>query len=45
MYLIEYGAGFFVETNGKDAMDFYLRKITLIKDKTNKLQDIINQKK
>jgi len=29
--MVEYGAGFFVERNQKEATDFYTRKITLIK--------------
>lgn len=36
--MIEYGAGFFVERNAKDAIDFYTRKTSLIKEKTLKLQ-------
>jgi prefoldin subunit 5 len=38
MYLIEYGAGFFVECNAKDSIEFYQRKINMIKEKTVKLQ-------
>lgn len=40
-YLIEYGAGFFVERNAKEAIDFYSRKIDLVKKKSSKLQEII----
>jgi len=35
---VEYGAGFFVEVGAKDAIEFYQRKIGLIKEKTGKLQ-------
>ena len=38
IYLIEYGAGFFVERNAKEAIDFYSRKIDLVKKKSSKLQ-------
>lgn len=45
MYLIEYGAGFFVERTAKEATDFYNRKINLIKEKLGKLQEIISEKR
>lgn len=45
MYLVEYGAGFFVETSAKDAIEFYQRKIAMIKEKSTKLQELINQKR
>lgn len=45
MYLIEYGAGFFVERIAKEATDFYNRKINLIKEKLGKLQEIISEKR
>ena len=44
-YLIEYGAGFFVERNAKEAIDFYSRKIDLVKKKSSKLQEIIEEKR
>lgn len=31
VYLVEYGAGFFVERTAKEATEFYNRKIMLIK--------------
>ena len=43
--MVEYGAGFFVERNQKEATDFYTRKITLIKEKITKLQEIIAEKR
>jgi prefoldin alpha subunit len=45
MYLIEYGAGFFVERNAKEATEFYMRKLSLIKEKLAKLQEIITDKR
>lgn len=45
LYLIEYGVGFFVEIGAKEAIDFYQRKIMLIKEKTTKLQELINEKR
>jgi prefoldin alpha subunit len=45
VYLIEYGAGFFVERTAKEATDFYNRKINLIKEKLGKLQEIISEKR
>jgi prefoldin subunit 5 len=41
VYLVEYGAGFFVERTAKEAVDFYNRKISLIKEKLTKFQEII----
>lgn len=45
MYLVEYGAGFFVERNAKESTDFYNRKIQLIKERLAKLQEIIQDKR
>lgn len=45
MYMVEYGAGFFVERNAKEAIEFYIRKINLIKDKITKLQEVIAEKR
>lgn len=45
VYLVEYGAGFFVERTAKEATDFYNRKITLIKQRLGKLQEIIQDKR
>jgi prefoldin subunit 5 len=41
VYLVEYGAGFFVERTAKESTDFYNRKIHMIKEKIGKLQEII----
>ena len=43
--MIEYGAGFFVERTAAEGVEFYQRKINLIKEKMNKLQDILNDKR
>ena len=43
--MVEYGAGFFVERNQKEATEFYSRKISLIKEKITKLQEIIAEKR
>lgn len=43
--MVEYGAGFFVERNAKEASDFYSRKISLIREKITKLQDVIAEKR
>ena len=45
MYLIEYGAGFFAERNAEEAIGFYTRKIKLIKEKSEKLEKIMNEKR
>lgn len=45
VYLVEYGAGFFVERSEKEATEFYIRKIGLIKEKITKLQEIISEKR
>lgn len=45
VYLVEYGAGFFVERTAKESTDFYNRKIGMIKEKINKLQEIIAEKR
>ena len=45
VYLVEYGAGFFVETSANNAIQFYQRKISMIKEKSTKLQELINQKR
>jgi prefoldin subunit 5 len=42
---VEYGAGFFVERTAKESVDFYNRKISMIKEKVAKLQEIINEKR
>lgn len=31
VYLVEYGAGFFVERTAKESIEFYNRKISMIK--------------
>ena len=43
--MIEYGAGFFVERNAKEAGDFYNRKIGLVREKLGKLQEMIGEKR
>ena len=43
--MIEYGAGFFVERNAKEATDFYSRKVNLVKEKLGKLQEIVGEKR
>ena len=43
--MIEYGAGFFVERSADEGIEFYQRKINLIKEKMSKLQDILNEKR
>ena len=45
VYLIEYGAGFFVERNSEEAIGFYTRKIKLIREKSEKLEKIIQEKR
>jgi prefoldin subunit 5 len=45
VYLVEYGAGFFVERTAKESTDFYNRKINLIKERLGKLQEIIQEKR
>ena len=43
--MIEYGAGFFVERTADEGVEFYQRKINLVKDKMGKLSNILNDKK
>ena len=43
--MIEYGAGFFVERNAEEAVGFYTRKIKLIREKSEKLEKIMNEKR
>lgn len=43
--MIEYGAGFFVERTAEEGVEFYQRKINLIKEKMGKLQSIIDDKR
>ena len=43
--MIEYGAGFFVERTAEEGIEFYVRKINLVKEKMGKLTNIINEKK
>jgi len=45
VYLVEYGAGFFVERTAKEATEFYNRKINLIKERLGKLQEVIQDKR
>ena len=43
--MIEYGAGFFVERSADEGVQFYQRKINLIKEKMTKLANILNDKR
>jgi len=45
VYTVEYGAGFFVERSAKEAIEFYNRKISLVREKVMKLQEIIGEKR
>ena len=45
VYTIEYGAGFFVERNAKEATEFYQRKIALVREKMGKLQEVLSEKR
>lgn len=45
VYLVEYGAGFFVERTAKESTEFYNRKINLIKERLGKLQEFIQEKR
>lgn len=44
-YLIEYGTGYFVERETKQAVEFCSRKSALVKEKIEKLIGAINEKK
>ena len=44
-YLIEYGTGYFVERETKEAVEFCSRKSKLVKEKVEKVVGVINEKK